>query len=272
MNRGNVLVLTAWLLGVAGAAGDEFHHDFRGRPVPAEVALFPIEWPFAKEEGEGLRITLPKDRKYRAPVGLRTNLPVQGNFEITAAIQILEAESPTQGFGVGVTVYVQKVQPRDEGATLCRFVRAGGKQILFWDRSIVRPGEETKFDGGSAPCTATEFRLRLKRTGTTLRYLWAPGTSGDDGFQEIHKLDFGADDLKVVEVRCTTGGQPCQLDARILDLRIRSKEAPVEEEPAAPAPAPPSQFRRLWWLVAGSACIVGLWLAVLIGRRFRKPA
>ena len=125
---------------------------------------------------------------------MRTSLPIQGNFEITAAFQILEAETPTDGFGVGVTLYLQKVPPRDEGATLCRFVRAKDKQILFWDRSIVRPGEETKFDGGSAPCTARDFCLRLKRTGTTLRYQWAPGTEGED-FQEIHKLDFGDEEV-----------------------------------------------------------------------------
>ena len=270
MIRSPALLLTAWLLGVATASADEFHHDFRGRPVPAELTLFPIESPFSKEEAEGLRITLPRDRKYLAPVGVRTNLPVQGNFEITATVQILEAETPTQGFGVGVTVYVQKAPPRDEGATLCRFVRAQGKQILFWDRSIVRPDEETKFDGGSSPCTATEFRLRLKRTGTTLRYQWAPGTTGDDAFQEIHKLDFGADDLKLVELRCTTGGQPCKLDARILDLRIRSKEAADADSAPEPVAAPPSKYRRLWWLVGGSAGIVGLWLVLLLSRRYKR--
>jgi len=269
MIRSPALLLTAWLLGVATASADEFHHDFRGRPLPAELTLFPLESPFAKEEPEGLRITLPRDRKYLAPVGVRTSLPVQGNFEITAVFQILEAETPTDGFGVGVTVYVQKAPPRDEGATLCRFVRAKGKQILFWDRSIVRPGEETKFDGGSSPCTANEFRLRLKRQGTTLHYQWAAGTAGED-FQEIHKLDFGADDLKLVELRWTTGRQPCNLDARILDLRIRSKEPAVAAPAPEPAAEPPSKYRRLWWLAGGLAGIVGLWLLLLLFRRFRR--
>jgi hypothetical protein len=151
------------------------------------------------------------------------------------------------------------------------FVRAKDKQILFWDRSIVRPGEETKFDGGSAQCTAKELRLRLKRTGTTLRYQWAPGTTGGE-FQEIHKLDFGADDIKLVELRWTTGRQPCTLDARLLDLRILSKEPAVAEEAPAPVAAPPSPYRRLWWLAGGAAVIVALWLALLLVRRAKRGA
>jgi hypothetical protein len=49
---------------------------------------------FLKIEGEGLRVTLPKDRNQNAAWGLEMPLSIAGDFEITAALEILDVEEP----------------------------------------------------------------------------------------------------------------------------------------------------------------------------------
>src|SRR5262245_24278249 len=73
--------------------------DFRGKPLPRELILTPNGSDrFVKSEPEGLRITLPKDRRDLSPVAVATRTGIQGDFEITATLEILHAEQPRGGF------------------------------------------------------------------------------------------------------------------------------------------------------------------------------
>ncbi len=247
----------------------EFYFDFKGKPLPDELILFGHEIEsFARQEPQGLRITLPKNREKLAPVGVKTTFPVRGDFEITFTVEILEVERPDKtSFGVGASVYVNKMDDKSEGATLGRLLRPGNREVIAWDRS---PGKKTKFEGGDTPCSDKVLRLRLKRTGPTWLYQWAPGIDGGE-FNTIDdpNPDFGTDELAQVVLRCSSGAQPRAVDVRFIAVRIRSgavtePDAAVVEPPAKLVPggaAAPTQGSRPWLL---AALVTGLALVFLM--------
>jgi hypothetical protein len=242
----------------------EVYFDFRGTPLPPELALKPegVER-YIKSEPEGLRVTLPKDRKNLAPFELSTRVTVQGDFEITAALQILSAETPRGGFGVGTSLFINKVDPPTEGATLGRLLRPGGKDDLFWDQGFGKPGQAMQYDIKYQPCTDNDLRLRLKRTGSKLSYALGPGLQGTT-FVELEPKNFGANDLEKVLVRVTTGRQPHAIDARLVELRIRSGRAADPKDVVAvvaPDAGPRRSGTRL--LLVGGIVLLALVLAML---------
>jgi serine/threonine protein kinase len=244
---------------------DSYAHDFRGQPLPPELTLFgENDDQFLKAEPKGMRITIPDT--YIHPwggVGLLTTFGFRGDFDVTATVQVLRADVPPAGYGVGVSMRLQMADPSPEGATLCRVVRAEDGQVLVWDKAIEVPGSaKPRFEGGVAPCTDTVVRLRLKRTGTTLHYLWAPGTEGDT-FQEIHECDYSADDVKSVRLTALTGRQPCNVDVRLLDFRVRSTGQPA----AAPKAGVKGWRAAAELLGVALVLAVGVWLCVRRARR-----
>jgi hypothetical protein len=221
----------------------EFSHDFRGKALPAELKpLGNEQW--LHFEPEGLRITLPADRADLNPVGVVSTFALKGDFELTTTFEILHAEVPQAGWGVGVKLYIEKGPPSREGANIARLARAKDQQILMWDRAIGPPDGSRRFEGRPSSCTAKQGRLRLKRTGAVLHYQWSPDTSGE-AFEEVRQAEYGSDDIAIFTLSGTTGRQPCRLDVRLLDLCVRGVAS-------APAPLPP---RRSTWKA---------WLALLL--------
>jgi hypothetical protein len=217
---------------------DLFHHDFRGQPLPNNIQVVgKPENDFIKEEPAGFRITLPKTWIHAfGGVGCKTNFTIKGDFEATGTFEILHADVPTKGFGVGASLRVQTGGVSPKGSTFARVVRAGGNQILAWDHG---PLEDGKFAGGIAKCSEKRLRLRLKRTGTTLHYQWAPGFEGDK-FEEIRaEKNFGEDDIIAVRMSVVTGREPCDVDVRFVQLRIRSGGMVEANAKGGVAVAPP---------------------------------
>jgi hypothetical protein len=235
----------------------EYYHDFRGRPLPPELTFFNAEeGKFFNVEPEGLRITIPKGWSHPwGGVGFRTAFGFAGDFEVTLTMELLEAESPPSGYGVGVCLYVAKPETTG-GATIARLVRAGDNQVVLWDLADTPEAAEPRHEEGTFPSTDKAGRLRLKRTGTTLHYLWAPGIEGN-AFEEIHQCEFGNDDIVRVRLAALTGRQPCGVDVRLVDFRVRGGLA-----------AAGTNAITHWkvWLLAGLtlAVCIGIWRA---GRR-----
>ena len=272
MKTTSLAATVAWILfalGTGGAAAQEikkyaqeFYHDFRGKPLPVELRMAGkhnpefIRW----REPEGLRITLPNTFIHEfGGVSVRSTFGIQGDFEVTGTIELLHMDVPAKGFGVGTRLRVPQTATEEPGATLGRLVRAGGHQILVWDRVPAKPKEPV---GGVHKCTEKSLRLRFKRTGTTLHYLWAPGLEGGE-FEEIRaEKEFGAGDITAVRMNAITGQQPVNVDVRFVDLRIRSGGPAAENVPAVapqpnnPAPQQPDpESRGRGWLSA--AAIIG---------------
>ncbi|MGF1582874.1 MAG: DUF1583 domain-containing protein [Gemmataceae bacterium] len=151
--------------------------------------------------------------------GLATKFGLKGDFEITTTVEILAREVPQAGYGAGVRLYINKKDSRI-GATLCRMVRPGGKEIVLWDFTEEKGQEKTpSVLEGTKPCKTDKVKLRLKRTGVTLQYLWAPADS--DEFSEIKSVECGDHPVHRVTLTAINGKQPISLEARLIDFRIK---------------------------------------------------
>jgi hypothetical protein len=252
----------------------EVYFDFRGTPLAPELTVKPDGADrFVKSEPEGLRVTLPKNRKNLAPFELIARVGVQGDFEITATIEILHAETPRDGFGVGASLFINKVDPPTEAASVGRLLRPSGEEILFWDQGFGKPGEQLQFDFESRPCSDKHLRLRLKRTGSHLAYFFGAGLKGES-FEALHPKNFGLNDIERVLLRVTTGRQPHSVDARLINLRIRSGHVPDPKDlqtvgaPAGGVRGPGSRMA----LVAALLLALSITLAVVFGLWFRRRA
>ena len=257
-------LVLVWAAVSLGATPEEFTHDFRSQALPPTLRLVgPEAERYVRLESQGLRVSLPADRKdLVAPVGLATVFGMRGNFEITAAYEVLKAEEPDTGFGVGVNLRVKEVEPSPEAAMVAWLVRAKGQQVAAWDWSKVGPGGKLKPEGKAVPSTARVGRLRLQRVGDALRFLIASDTSGET-FQELHQCDFGRDDLERAYLTVLTSRAPRAVEVRWLELQIRADGLPG----LTPSTGGPSMA----WLVGGWSAIVllvgGGWL---VWRRTRK--
>jgi hypothetical protein len=82
----------------------DVYQDFRGgaKVQPPLVLVGPDAEVVTRAENEGVRITLPAERKKTDRVGIQLNSHLRGNFEITTSYEILQADQPTKGHGVGV--------------------------------------------------------------------------------------------------------------------------------------------------------------------------
>jgi hypothetical protein len=212
----------------------DFHHDFRGRLMPEELIPYQAaNGQFFRAEPEGMRITIPKTWQHPSGgLGLRANFDLMGDFEITLKFEILEIDTPPSGFGVGVGIRATKLGPNQEEFMVARMVRPQERHIVLWQRAGANGRIFSSDNAG---------RLRLKRSGTVLRYLWSPGLKGER-FQEIFECDVGRKAFGNVRFVAMTNQKPCNLDLRLLDVRIR-QGAPTpldrsepESEPAAANP------------------------------------
>ncbi len=246
------------------AAGREQYFDFRGQPLPADLVVLGDE-ALVRPEKEGLRITLPKDRDPVTSVAIGTRFQLKGDFEITTAFEILHAEIPPAGWGVGVTLNTRLAAPPQPSTNIARLVRPEGQQIVLWDRAFAGPGDKLQFEGNTVPSDAMTGRLRLKRTQTTLQYLWAPGLDGDP-FVEIHRAEYGSGDVQRASVNALTAKHPCALDVRILDLRIRHSGPAM----AGPAAAPPRGPWKLAFVIILLLLLIG-GVAVVVWQQRRAP-
>jgi serine/threonine-protein kinase len=273
---GALLLLPALGLAVCLAAqatppGGEAPHScvisFRGRPLPPEIEPFgPLEQRFLKVEAEGLRITLPRDRADLSPLGLSLAGTVGGDFEITAAFAVLQADEPALGapsYGIGFMISI------NEAARIGRLERANGNHVVTWDRWATVNGE-TRFLIGSVPGTARAGRLRLARTGTTLHFLWAPDGAGED-YEEISQCEFGDQDITLLrlELGADAGGRAGALDVRLVDLTIRSN-TPVAVAGQTPGTEGQVTGRSSAWFIAAGLLGLGIVLTAVVWRGRRR--
>ena len=277
----------------------ELVHDFRdGKPLPAWLVLNgPVEEAEINLADGGMRITLPAKRKSHQAVGVETKLVFSGDFEITAAFELLAIEQPATGYGVGVSLNLARAADRKLFGKIARFWRAQEGNVFiseFWNND---PPKFRRLK--SVPTEARTGRLRLVRESDALRYLAAEGFDGD--FQEVYQAIFSADDLAQLRLVVSDSGEPGNaVDARLLELKIVGSKLSVLEAPPAPAPVTakakatgtenttpnvplsmppvppeikpgePQQGRSFWWLLTLVAVIVMAAGGLSLQRWFRR--
>ncbi|MCI0684303.1 MAG: DUF1583 domain-containing protein [Gemmataceae bacterium] len=271
----NALLAGAVLtLGQAGAPGQveikaeevEVHQDLRDqRPIHPSLRMTgPFVSKYTIREPEGLRVTLPAKREKYAPIALQTNFRIPGDFEITATYELFSADAPDSpdkpAAVVGVNIYVVQGDGDRRTARIGRFNTRRGHvyEIQHTDRTRERPTKMQRF-----PTQEWAGQFRLVRKGAALHYLVKDAGTGDE-FRELFVAEhFGDGDVTVVRCAVNTTEQPCAVDARLIDFRVRSVNLPA----AVADPTPREERRGYWWLatavaiaavLAGGAAIAGL--------------
>ncbi len=230
----------------------ETYLDFRNGNIPPEIGFPNDSEDYVHPEAEGLRVTLHKDDPVHPRVTTETEASLRGDFEITLTYEILAAEPPPDSdssFGVGIMLAV------NGNARLGWFARPG-KRVVLWDR----PGStgHRVLEDDTAPVHEPAGRLRLSRTGKTLRFLWSSERAGDK-FDVVHQCLY-PQEVKVVRLVAETNKLPRNLDARFVDLRIRGGPVAIHRV-----------VRRIWFWLALAVLIV-LVLTAWYLRRHRRTS
>jgi len=237
----------------------DFYADFRGKPVDKKSLRYtgPQADQCIKAEAEGLHITLPGDQvELSTPVGLVTSFRIKGDFEITLGYDILRADRPKLGYGVGVELYLAIDTPAEDALGLYRFNRTLEGDVYQCSHMKYTP--ERKRDNrvlARKKTAAKSGQLRVQRVGTLATFFTAEGESSD--FQRLQQVEVGVEDVKGVYLRAFPGKSHQIVDIRFKDFRIRSPEAatkpPVALPPpgTAPAPEPAVAGGKTLWILGG---------------------
>ncbi len=198
----------------------EVYQDFRGKPpmLPQFRLLGPDLKTVTKSEEAGFRVTLPKTRKVHQPVEIAATFVIKRDFEITGSYELLAADMPVSGYGVGVCLNISTTNDLKKYLKISRVLRADFRSVFmaeYWTKGAddwAGPQVDTEVKGG---------QLRLVRAGS--RALCEVSEGPGKEFRTIFdKEDFGTEDMAYLRFQVTDGLKPGgALDARLLDLRIR---------------------------------------------------
>jgi WD40 repeat protein len=209
-----------------------FYVDFRNsRPVPASMKATGVdEYAVIKPEDEGLRITLPANRKRTDMVGVSMDCDVKGNFEITVGYDLLRANQPMKGHGVGLELYITTATQRPEGLGFYRMARVKEGDVYLSTRMTTSKDGAKQYKHEVSPTSSRSGQLRLTRDGENVAFWVAEGPMG--AFRKLFVNHVGPEDLKSIRIAAFPGWEPNVVDLRIKDLRIRGLNA--GEAPAGP--------------------------------------
>lgn len=225
-------------------AGNHYYQDFRKKAeLIDELKYFGADMDeISKKEDAGLRVTLTAKREWKGAVGIQTTIPLTGDFEITAGYEILAIERPQLGSpGVGVALNLANEPDLQNFAKLGRFhlFKYGNVHLAeAWHRDLPKDNPLRVWKQG--PTEAKSGRIRLKRESEIMRFLYADGQ--DPEFRELDSREFNERDIKLVRLLVTNNASPALIDARLVDLRIRTGMGPNQANapvapPKIPAPA-----------------------------------
>ena len=268
------------LLGATASGADpataKFSQDFRRQEFDNEKLLLVGKdaEQFARFTPCGFQLALPPTRdKQQAFVGVSPRFNLSGDFEVTASYQILGMELPESGNGNGINLYAVLDSPAQDAFSLRRFVTPKQGNIYVTQHAALVEGKR-KRAGKDYPTQVTSGKLRLKRTGSTLLYLVAEGSSNE--YRQLDRIQVGTQDVKQLRIAVESSKSPgdfevCFQDFQVLaeafpkgsaeanptrsDLQVRGKAIPKRSAEANPTRLTP------WLIFAGGVIIAvfGLW-------------
>jgi DNA-directed RNA polymerase subunit RPC12/RpoP len=246
-----------------------------------------------KHDAMGLRITLPAGHVGARPeTGLRVQVDVRGDFEITMSFDLLHEPGPLDaGFGTRTTLGLWLDGPeQNRDVTISRlrnnqgFTRFGG-----WAPTLIDEFGNKQQRMKYIPAEAKIGRVRLVREGAEISYYVVDGAEG--AFQLFSKNTVTAGDVRRIRMVATTGGPKAKLDVRITELVVRAESFPdlpanllvPAGAPLVPAGAPNAEVAApppigLGWPVVAAAgafavlLIVGMGIAILLYARRARTA
>jgi hypothetical protein len=237
---------------------EEYHHDFRDNRYDHRWLLIEPSGPpsrLVKPDPRGLRIAIPA-KVGGLGVGVFTRFGIHGDCEITTTFEVLTAEKPTTGVGVGPELYVRTVDGWSNYVSMYRWLTRDGDKPILGFASARKAEGKPYLDNRKNTMTAKAGRFRIVRVGPVVHYFVAEGTS--DTFRELQQVEFVTKDFDRVRFMCQVNDAPSALDVLLKDLTIRAEGLPGWTGSV------PQPKRFPWWIVvAAVSCVValgvGLW-------------
>ena len=189
----------------------EFRHDFRGGKLDTQAIELQGPADRVKLDAEGLRITLPGTSP--AKVSASTRFGAQGDFEITVSFEIVKLEKPPNDARHGLTMSV--ALDSQVGPYIGRKCNADGTAAYI---AGLTKGE--KSDWVLLHTEASAGKMRVVRTGSTLRYFIADGES--DEFRNIREADVGTADVRAVQLVLNNEESAVDAEVVLKTLTVRA--------------------------------------------------
>jgi serine/threonine protein kinase/DNA-directed RNA polymerase subunit RPC12/RpoP len=218
-----------------GIVTKEFYYDFRNKDKLDEN--FRLAGSDAakriKFEPEGLRITLPADRKSSTAIGVAPLFGVQGDFEITLAYEILRTDKPkaSGGAGAGLEVYLTTDTPTREALGFDRRIRPNGLDMYSAARMTTNKQDKRDFISGlnlkEIPAVGKSGQLRITRIGANAVLSITEPMSKD--FRILYSVPLGSEDLTLLRLAANPGAPGTFVDLRLHDFRVRSEVPDVRD-------------------------------------------
>lgn len=219
------LLAAPWVVCSTLSAAETYEFDFRGGQF-GDPALVPIGYDspysmqFIRPKRKGLHITIPGSQgRTRPKMGLFAALKLEGDFEITADFELVKAETPEIGTGVGANLYIM-AEGSLNGATLRRCAALDGRDAFFVHWSLRQADGSRAPDGMFAPAEKREGKLRLSRSGTKLSYLVAEGEGAE--FRELKSIEFGPDPIGLLQLQAVTDGAAKNVEMYWRSISVRA--------------------------------------------------
>jgi uncharacterized protein DUF1583 len=209
----------------------KFQQDFRGGD-PKNPNLRFIHDRNVRWENGGVRITMPAGQGKLPTAGVAANFQVKGDFQITASFEVLKAQQPTEGYGVGVSIYAAIDSNAGDAISLARRVDVKRQANFLSDRMTPNPAKGgSDHDVKIRPAGAATGKLRIQRVGAMVRFLIAEGESVDFApiFQDDQKridAEIGTADIRYFQIGGDAGDSEAALDLRLLDLTVEAEDLP----------------------------------------------
>ncbi len=256
----------------------EFYHDFRdGKPPEGLLAVFgPGADRVTHPEARGLHIQVEANPGQTQRIGVLLPARFRGDFEVTAGYEILRADQPQEGHGVGVNLLVDLDSPAAEVLEVLRFARVQEGQVYGCVRKTVAGGKQ-EYQQQWFPTESKAGQLRLTRKGAEV--IWSAREEGQQDFHELNRLSCGTEDVKLVRFAAYMGFAQNSVDIILRDLRVAPPGAGGASAAGAPVPGAerfdaPTRGRShlaLLGLLLLPALVV-VFLVLFVTRRKRRAA
>jgi RNA polymerase sigma factor (sigma-70 family) len=253
-----------------------FYQDFRGSQEPVlPLTLFGVKAAqVTQPEARGLHIHVQANDEQRTHIGVMLPLRFRGDFEITAAYEIVRGDIPEFGHGVGVGVLTTLDAPVRELLELMRLARPREGNVYGCTR-ILGPAGNEKFQHHWMPTGSKAGHLRMTRRGSEVTYSAREG--GAESFTELFRRPCATADIKEIRLAAYMGFAPNANDVYLKDLRVGppgagSPAAPDPNEPKAEPASSPRQDRTflLLFVILLLSLLAALGLAALYAIRRKR--
>jgi hypothetical protein len=198
------------------------YHSFRNQAVlDNKFELFGTISPQAvKSEPEGLRISLPSEKKI-GPTGISADFLLKGDFEITVGYELAKPAQPGRS---GFELYIMSDTTTMEAIAFERILRADGKDAYICNRmTTIDGGRRNTYGGGEVPAKGKSGHMRIMRVGSKVAL--SVKEESDVNFRVVHRVELGEEALKLVRIAALPYGTGTAIDLRLLDVRVRGVEA-----------------------------------------------